>query len=157
MNVTADGAAYYEHVVRLLADLEDAETGPSGISAEARGRLRVDVPSPPARMILVPALPAFHARYTDIQIHMGVSDRMVDLIGDSVDCLARVGELSDQSLMAHRVGDLQFVGCAAPSYLKRVGLPSHPRALEDSHRIVGFLSSRMLCAVAQFLADTPAS
>lgn len=143
VNVTADGAAYYERVVRLLADMDDAETSLSSASEAPRGRLRVDVPSPLACMVLVPALPAFHARYPDIQLDMGASDRMVDLIGDQVDCVIRGGELVDQSLMARRVGDLQLSVCAAPSYLQRVGTPLHPRDLEDSHhRTVGFLSSR---------------
>jgi DNA-binding transcriptional LysR family regulator len=143
VNVTADGAAYYERVVRLLADMDDAETSLSSASALPRGRLRVDVPSPLARMILVPALPAFHARYPDIQIDMGVSDRMVDVIGENVDCVVRGGELTDQSLMARRVGDLQLGVCAAPGYLERAGTPAHPRELEDTHhRIVGFLWSR---------------
>jgi DNA-binding transcriptional LysR family regulator len=143
VNVTADGAVFYERVVRLLADLDDAETGLSGASVQPRGRLRVDVPSPLASMILVPALPEFHARYPDIQIDMGVSDRMVDIIGENVDCVVRGGELTDQSLMARRVGDLQLGVFAAPSYLARVGTPLHPRELEDSaHRIVGFLWAR---------------
>ncbi|WP_418116917.1 LysR substrate-binding domain-containing protein [Variovorax sp. 350MFTsu5.1] len=143
VGLTADGAAYYERVVRLLADMDDAETSLSGASASPRGRLRVDVPSPLARMILVPALPAFHARYPDIQLDMGVSDRMVDLIGENVDCVVRGGELTDQSLMARRVGDLQLGVYAAPSYLERAGAPSDPRELEDTHhRIVGILWSR---------------
>ncbi|RIJ03870.1 LysR family transcriptional regulator [Achromobacter sp. K91] len=143
VNVTADGAAYYERVLRLLADMDDAETSLSGASAVPRGRLRVDVPSPLARMILVPALPAFHAQYPDIQLDMGVSDRIVDLIGENVDCVVRGGELTDQSLMARRVGDLLLGVYAAPEYLKRAGTPAHPRELEDTHhRIVGFLWAR---------------
>lgn len=143
VNLTADGAVYYERVLRILGDLDDAETSLSSASAVPRGRLRVDVPSPLARMILLPALPAFHARYPDIQIDMGVSDRIVDLIGEKVDCVVRGGELTDQSLMARRVGDLQLGVYAAPSYLQRLGTPAHPRELEDSHhRIVGFLWAR---------------
>jgi DNA-binding transcriptional LysR family regulator len=143
VNLTADGAVYYERVLRLLDDLDDAETSLSSASTVPRGRLRVDVPSPLARMILLPALPAFHARYPDIQIDMGVSDRIVDLIGEKVDCVVRGGELTDQSLMARRIGDLQLGVYAAPSYLQRLGTPAHPRELEDSHhRIVGFLWAR---------------
>lgn len=143
VNVTADGAAYYERVIRLLADMDDAETSLSSASEAPRGRLRVDVPSPLARMILVPALPAFNARYPDIQLDMGVSDRIVDLIGENVDCVVRGGELTDQSLMARRVGDLRLGVYAAPGYLELAGTPSHPRELEDTHhRIVGFLWSR---------------
>lgn len=143
VNVTADGAVFYERVVRLLADMDDAETSLSSAATLPRGRLRVDVPSPLASMILVPALPAFHARYPDIQIDMGVSDRIVDMIGENVDCVVRGGEISDQSLMARRIGDLQLGVYAAPDYLERLGTPTHPRELEDSdHRIVGFLWAR---------------
>jgi len=143
VNVTADGAAYYERVVRLLADMDDAETSLSSASAAPRGRLRVDVPSPFARTILVPALPEFHARYPDIQLDLGVSDRRVDLIGENVDCVVRGGTITDQSLVARRVGDLQLGVHAAPSYLQRMGTPAHPRELEDTHhRIVGFLWAR---------------
>jgi DNA-binding transcriptional LysR family regulator len=140
LRVTEDGAAYYERVVRLLADLEDADTSLSSAAASPKGRLRVDVPSPIARLILVPALPAFHARYPEIQFHLGASDRMVNLISDNVDCVLRGGKLSDSSLMARRVGELPFGIYAAPSYLDRVGTPVHPKALEDTpHRTVGFL------------------
>jgi DNA-binding transcriptional LysR family regulator len=140
---TADGAAYYERVVRLLADIDDAETSLSSASASPKGKLRVDVPSPLASLILVPALPAFHARYPDIQLDLGVSDRMVDLIGETVDCVVRGGELTDQSLMARHVGDLKLGVYAAPAYLQRAGAPTHPGELEDSHhRIVGFRWAR---------------
>ncbi|RON24229.1 LysR family transcriptional regulator [Pseudomonas brassicacearum] len=143
VNVTADGAVYYERVLRLLADMDDAETSLSDASALPRGRLRVDVPSPLASLILVPALPAFYARYPDIQIDMGVSDRLVDIIDENVDCVVRGGELTDQSLIARRVGDLQLGVFASPDYLKRNSTPAHPQELEDSdHRIVGFLWAR---------------
>lgn len=143
LGVTLDGAVYYERVIRLLADMEDAENSLSSAAMTPRGRLRVDVPSPLARLILVPALPAFHARYPDIQIDMGVSDRVVDLIGDNVDCVLRGGQITDQSLIARHVGDLQIGVYVAPSYVERLGAPAHPRELQNTdHCIVGFLSSR---------------
>ncbi|RMU39708.1 LysR family transcriptional regulator [Pseudomonas avellanae] len=139
----AVGAVYYERVVRLLADMDDAETSLSSAASLPRGRLRVDVPSPLASMLLVPAMPAFHARYPDIQIDMGVSDRIVDLIGENVDCVVRGGEITDQSLMARHVGDLQLGVYVAPGYLQGMGTPAHPLDLENSsHRIVGYLWAR---------------
>jgi len=143
VNVTPDGAAYYESVLRLLADMDDAETSLSGAQASPRGRLRVDVPSPFASLILVPALPAFHASYPDIQLHLGVSDRVVDLIDENVDCVVRGGEIINQSLVARHAADLPLAVYAAPSYLERAGLPRHPSELEQTHhRIVGFSGSR---------------
>ncbi|MCP8633690.1 LysR family transcriptional regulator [Pseudomonas mosselii] len=140
VNVTADGAAYYERVVRLLVDMDDAETSLSSASMTPRGRLRVDVPSPLARMLLIPALPEFFARYPEIQLTVGVSDRIVDIIGENVDCVVRGGEITDQSLVARHVGDLQLGMYATPGYLQRLGTPVHPRELEEGqHKTIGFL------------------
>ena len=47
--------------------------------------------------------------------------------------------MTDQSLVARCVAELQVGVHAAPSHLQRVGTPSHPRELEyPEHRIVGF-------------------
>lgn len=143
VKITPDGAAYYDRVLCLLADMDDAETSLSGALASPRGRLRVDVPSPFASMILVPALPDFHAKYPDIQLHLGVSDRVVDLIDENVDCVVRGGEISKQSLVARHAADLPLAVYAAPSYLARAGHPDHPGELDlPHHRIVGFAGSR---------------
>lgn len=140
VNVTADGAAYYERVIRLLADIDDAETSLSSASTAPRGRLRVDVPSPLARLLLIPALPGFYARYPDIQLTLGVSDRIVDIIEENVDCVVRGGEITDQSLVARHVGDLKLGVYATPGYLQRAGTPLHPRELEEGpHRTIGYL------------------
>ena len=60
-----------------------------------------------------------------------------------MDCVVRGGEITDQSLIARRVGELRLGVYAAPNYLQRVGTPSHPHDLENTHhRIVGFVWSR---------------
>ncbi|MDX8121378.1 LysR substrate-binding domain-containing protein [Janthinobacterium sp. GMG2] len=139
VNVTADGAAYYERIVQVLDTLEEIETSLPHAAALPRGQLRVDVPSPFAALLLVPALPTFHALYPDIVLDMGASDRMVDVIADNVDCVIRGGDITDQSLMARKLADLPLGVYAAPAYLQRVGTPLHPLDLQDSaHRIVRF-------------------
>jgi DNA-binding transcriptional LysR family regulator len=139
VNVTTDGAAYYERVVRLLGELEDMESNFPHARMAPRGLLRVDVPSPLANIILVPAIPAFHARYPDIQLQVGASDRKVDLIDENVDCVVRGGEIKEAWLVARHVGDLQLGVYAAPSYLTHAGTPTHPDQLHDSsHRIVRY-------------------
>lgn len=143
VRLTAEGAAYYERAARLLSDLQAADASVSSATALPKGRLRVDVPSPFALTLLVPALPTFHARFPDIQLDLGVSDRRVDVIGDNVDCVLRGGDLPDSTLRARRIGELSLGVYAAPRYLARVGTPRHPRELEGNtpHRLVGFLSA----------------
>lgn len=142
VKVTPEGAAYYDRVARVLGDLQDADDVLAGDLAAPRGRLRIDVPSPFARLILMPALPAFNSRYPEIQIVMGVSDRNVDVIGENVDCVIRGGDITVPSLVARRVAELRLGVYAAPAYLRAHGTPAHPAELEQApHRMVGYLRS----------------
>ena len=140
VTVTPDGAAYYERTVRLLTDLDDIEASMTNARANPRGRLRIDVGTSVAQLLIIPHLAEFHARYPDIQVDLGVSDRTVDLIGDNVDCVIRGGELSDQSLVARRIGNLEFITVAAPAYLERKGTPTHPLEIEEKHASVIYFS-----------------
>jgi DNA-binding transcriptional LysR family regulator len=139
--VTSDGAAYYERAIRLLADLDDLDGNMSLSQARPKGRLRIDVSASLAMLVIIPALPAFHARYPDIQIDLGATDRPVDLVGENVDCVIRGGTIADQSLVARRIGDMNFITCAAPAYLDRYGEPQHPRELETTHYGIGYFSA----------------
>ncbi|MES2742929.1 MAG: LysR family transcriptional regulator [Pseudomonadota bacterium] len=141
VSVTADGAAYYERCLRILADVREAEESLSRTRLSPSGRLRVDAPTALAADLIIPALPDFFARYPDIVLELGCSDRQVDLIEEGVDCAIRGGMLGDSSLIARRVGILHFSTCAAPSYLARYGRPQHPHDLER-HRCVNYFSAR---------------
>jgi DNA-binding transcriptional LysR family regulator len=142
VSVTPDGAAYYERVLRLLNDIDELDGSMTSSQGRPSGRLRVDVAAAVAVLIIIPALPDFHARYPEIQLDLGVSDRPVDLIGENVDCVVRAGALTDQSMIARRIGAFHFVTCASPSYLQRYGEPRHPRDLDGTHHVVGYFKPR---------------
>lgn len=142
VGVTPDGAAYYERAVALLSDLDELDGSMTRSQATPSGRLRIDVPSSLALYALIPALPDFFARYPDIQLDIGVSDRPVDLLAENVDCAIRGGDLVDPTLIARRIGQVQLTLCAAPGYIQQYGMPEHPRDLETGHRIIGYFSAR---------------
>ncbi|WP_421698024.1 LysR substrate-binding domain-containing protein [Ancylobacter sp.] len=140
--VTPDGAAYYERAVALLSDLDELDGSMTRSQASPAGRLRVDVPSSLALYALIPALPDFFARYPDIQLDLGVTDRPVDLLAENVDCAIRGGERLDPTLIARRIGTLPLMHYASPAYIARHGLPEHPRDLAQGHRVIGYFSAR---------------
>jgi LysR family transcriptional regulator for bpeEF and oprC len=142
VTVTPDGAAYYERTTRLLNDLDDIEASMSNARVNPSGRLRVDVGTSIARLIVIPALPDFYERYPDIQLDLGVSDRPVDIVSDNVDCVIRGGDLLEQSLVARRVGNVPLLTVASPAYIRRHGVPTHPSELEGKHTTVNYFSSR---------------
>lgn len=141
VSVTADGAAYYERCLRILADVRDTEESLSRTRASPSGRLRVDVPTGLGRHLIIPALPQFFERYPDIALEIGCGDRLVDLIEEGVDCAVRGGNLPDSALIARRVGALHLQTCAAPAYLARHGRPVHPNDLLQ-HRCVNYFSAK---------------
>ncbi|KHJ66938.1 LysR family transcriptional regulator [Pantoea rodasii] len=142
VTVTPEGRDYYEKAMRIVRDLEDIDSACNAESGTPRGYLRIDVGGSTARDVLIPLLPDFVARYPEIRLDLGVSDRAVDLISDSVDCVIRGGPLSDSSLVARHLGDAEMITCAAARYLKTYGVPAYPQELKNGHRLVSYQSSQ---------------
>jgi DNA-binding transcriptional LysR family regulator len=139
VGLTPDGEALLDRASALIADMEDIEQQfrPSGRAIV--GRLRVDVPSRIARLLMAPALPAFLAQYPQIGVELGSSDRVIDLVQEGVDCALRVGNLTPSSLVARAVGEFEMVNCASPEYLQRHGTPVGPADLPH-HLAVDYVS-----------------
>lgn len=138
VRATLDGEAYHQRCLALLADLEDAEAAFGG--GNPKGPLRVDMVGAVARHFVLPHLPAFLARYPEIELYLSEGERLVDLVREGIDCVVRSGALQDSDMIARRLALLDEVTCAAPSYIARFGMPDTIEALA-SHRIVGFHSS----------------
>ncbi|MBN3789145.1 LysR family transcriptional regulator [Burkholderia sp. Ac-20353] len=123
LSLTEDGQAYYERCVAVLCEIDDMEASMSHSRSAPRGRLKVSLPPAMAKQIVVPALPAFLAAHPDITVELGVTDRQIDLVGEGVDCVVRVGALDDSGMIAKRIGSLTTCTCASPAYLERHGVP----------------------------------
>lgn len=139
--LTHEGELYLARCRKLLDELDDADAMFAGPGSRPTGVVRVDLPERMANLTLIPALPDFFARFPDIRIRLGASARLVDLVGEGVDCAIRAGALPDSSLVARRVGEMRQINCAAPAYLAKHGTPSRPEDLAD-HVAVGYFSSR---------------
>ena len=141
VNTTADGDAYYQRCVRLLADLEETESAFSHSLLNPRGKLRINLQGSLGKYFVVPTLPGFSAKYPLIELEVGMSDRLVDLVREGVDCVLRGGELRDSSLIAKRVALMTQITCASCGYLQKHGVPE---TLDDlpAHLAVNYFSSQ---------------
>lgn len=137
---TSDGEVYYNHCVRLLADLDAVEADFREAAVVPRGRLRIDVASSLARRVLIPALPAFIARYPDVELDIGTSDRFIDLVQEGVDCVLRGGELPDSTMVGRRVANLAQATVASADYIARHGVPQTLADLQHGHVAVNWAS-----------------
>ncbi len=136
---TDEGEGYYRHCVAVLGEMDAVEVALQG--RVATGMLRVNTSAQFARTWLLPALPGFLAKHPGLQFHLSEGDRLVNLVGEGVDCVIRGGETGQGDLMVRRLGTLPEITCASLDYLARHGEPRSPDEL-DGHEMVGFVSSR---------------
>lgn len=138
---TPDGLAFYEHCIRLVADMDEAEDLFRRERGHVQGVLRVSLPARIGRLIVAPALPEFVAAHPGIKLELGVTDRPVNLTEEGLDCVLRVGVLHDSGLIARRMGQMTLLNVASPAYLARHGVPRTPADLvRDGHLAVRYMS-----------------
>lgn len=136
-NLTEVGRRYYERCRRILHEVDDAELEAHAARDTPRGMLRVSAPVSFGSMRLAPALGEFLDRHPAIEIELMLEDGIVDLVGGGYDAAFRIGTLPDSGLVARRLAPYRMSICAAPAYLKRMGIP---RTLDDlsAHHCLGF-------------------
>jgi DNA-binding transcriptional LysR family regulator len=138
VTLTPEGSAYHTRMSRVLDQWLEAESDMAVSRSRPSGRVRVDMGTTIATLLVIPALRDFHERYPDIQIDIGASDRTADLASESIDCVIRGGHLPDSAMIARGLGSLEFVTCATPAYLAAHGTPNHPAELEEGHTLVRY-------------------
>lgn len=129
ISLTHEGSAFLEDCQRVLADLANAEASVSAGGVKASGHLRITAPAGFGRRHVAPLVPAFLSRHPDVSLSLNLSDRIVDIVNEGVDCAVRVGDLPDSTLVSVRLAENRRLCVATPAYLKRAGTPKHPSEL----------------------------
>lgn len=136
LTLTDDGRAFYEHALRALEAVGEAENAVGRRQAKPTGTLRLAVPVVLGRRHIVPRLARFLARYPEVTIDLAMNDGFVDLVEQGIDLAIRVGEITDQSLVARKIGMVRRLTVASPAYLKANGSPRTPDDLKRHDCIV---------------------
>jgi DNA-binding transcriptional LysR family regulator len=129
ITLTHEGSAFLENCQRLLSDLTAAESGVSAGGARASGHLRITAPAGFGRRHVAPLVPTYLAEHPDVRVSLNLSDRVVDIVHEGVDCAVRVGDLPDSSLVSVRLADNRRLCVATPAYIAKAGVPHHPEDL----------------------------
>ncbi|MEY4764633.1 MAG: hypothetical protein RI907_1306 [Pseudomonadota bacterium] len=129
ISLTHEGSAFLEDCQRLIADFNSAEASVSEGGVKASGHLRITAPAGFGRRHVAPLVPTFLTRHPDVTLSLDLSDRMVDLVNEGIDCGIRVGNLPDSSLVSVRLADNRRLCVASPAYLARMGAPHTPADL----------------------------
>lgn len=126
LNLTETGHRFYELSVRVLADMEEAESAVLQEHGELRGTLRVALPLAFGVRQMGEPIAEFSRRHPQLRFDLDLNDRRVDLIEEGMDLAVRIGRLADSTLIARRLFDARTVVCGSPDYFDRHGTPQTP-------------------------------
>lgn len=139
-SLTEDGMLFYQHCLRVMAELDQAEDALARGRSEVRGRLRITMPGLLGRNCIAPLLFTLAQRHPQLQLDLSFTDRRVDLIEDGIDLAIRSGVLADNSDYQTRpLGMQHMVLCATRDYLGQRG---HPANLEELVKFDGIIYGR---------------
>ncbi|MBV5325615.1 MAG: LysR family transcriptional regulator, partial [Rhodospirillaceae bacterium] len=129
VNPTEEGAAFYQHCLSILNELEQVENLLSQRTDEPRGPIKVSLPVAFGRRYVAPHIGAFLTRYPQMQVRLQLTDRFSDLIQERIDLAIRIGVLEDSSAIVRNLATDRRVIVAAPAYLDARGIPQAPEHL----------------------------
>ncbi|MBN6149276.1 LysR family transcriptional regulator [Xanthomonas sp. AmX2] len=127
--LTAEGADFYQSCLRVLAELDEAESRAASHRAEVSGLLRVSLPVTFGRRWVMPVLCGLARLHPKLVLDVRFTDRAVDLLEEHIDLVVRLGDPGNSaSLSSRHLGDQRSVVCGAPAYFAERGVPA---SIED--------------------------
>lgn len=129
LGLTEAGALYHERALRIIAEVEEANSAVSELDETPRGTLRLNVPVVFGRRYIAPWMREFLDANPNVRIELNVTDHYVDLIEEGADLSIRIGQTSQQSLILRKLATIDRVLCASTDYVACHGRPTHPRDL----------------------------
>ena len=133
--LTEEGALLHARVLRILDEIEQAESLLSHSRHDISGLLRVTAPGEFGRQHIVPIVADFQRQHPKLAVQLDLSDTVLNLLASGHDLAIRFGSLEDSTLIARQLAPNYRVACAAPAYLAMYGTPSQPADLAQ-HRCI---------------------
>ena len=137
---TEEGRRYLAQCRQVLAAVAESEQALAHEAGEPSGHLTITAPVLYGQMYIAPAVTAFVQRYREMRVSLLLLDRVADLLEEGFDLGVRIGILENSSLVARPLATVRRVVVASPGWLRRHGIPRHPRQLRDVN-CVRFLGS----------------
>jgi DNA-binding transcriptional LysR family regulator len=137
VRATSEGRAIYASVSEAVGTLERAAHALEPASRRPKGVLRVTAPPDIGNTFLADVAVAFAERYPLVQVDVALANRVVNLVDEGFDVAVRAAlRLTDSTLVAKKLGNVEHALYASPRYIERFGSPSSPAELGDHSCIV---------------------
>lgn len=128
------GQAFLRDCVELVGRTNEVVDQMREVTTSPTGRLRVHALPGFVLGHLAQVLQRFQERYPQIVLDMIVNDAAIDPVKEGFDCALQIFPPRSEELVSKKLFPVRRVFCATPEYVRRHGLPRHPRDLLG-HRI----------------------
>jgi DNA-binding transcriptional LysR family regulator len=136
LRVTDLGRAFHDQCARGLDAIEDAHDLVASHQERVAGTVRLST-APNLGQLLLGVIADVQIAHPEVRALLVETERRLDLRHDDIDLFVRVGEVSDDRLVARQLGVYPHVLVASKEYIARAGTPATPEDLE-SHTLVVF-------------------
>jgi len=126
LSPTEEGAHLLIDIEPALDAIEASEQWLAVGRNEPVGTLRASAPISFGRRCVAPVPGQLALRYPRLAVSLELDDRVVDIVGEGLDVVIRIGGLADSSAIMRKLADNRRVLVAAPLYLNRAGRPVTP-------------------------------
>lgn len=131
VRVTPAGRRYYDDCREILDKVAQAEARLDDEDNETAGIIRLSASTSFGRTFLKKFISNYSMQYPDVQIHLQITEKLIDLATDDIDLAFRISPLRDMSFKARIFHPVKRFICASPSYFEKHGVPTSPQALDD--------------------------
>jgi DNA-binding transcriptional LysR family regulator len=104
VTLTDEGHAFYERCADIRRNIDAAEELVVSFGDHPKGLSRIATTVAFGKAQVLPALPAFMARFPDVKLSVDLSDRKLDYAQDQIDIAVQFTEqIDDQALFARKI------------------------------------------------------
>lgn len=140
LSVTQAGEAFFQRCVKALDEIVGGVSEIENVKAEPEGLLKITTVADVGHTLLPPIINGYLKKYPKMKVELVLTSRIVDLVGEGVDLAIRIGKLKDSTMMSKQFRESKGGLWATPAYIKKYGMPSHPRDLKK-HSFIKFSDS----------------
>jgi len=137
VSLTEEGRIFYQHCRSVLDGLDAAERAITNLQSKPQGKIKLTAPVTYGEKQILPLVNDFLKQYSDVEVSAYLSNQRIDLVEDGYDLAIRLGNLSDSSMMAKKLGERSNFVCASPLYLRKHGIPHSVSELNKHSCLLG--------------------
>ena len=134
--LTDAGHGLFRQCQETLRKIDDYVTDRRNIETGPFGTLRVQAPQEYSRFVLAPLASRFVHDHPGVRVHLSAVAESNVAVEEGFDVVIAAQKPQLPGIIAHDLGSVRHVICAAPDYFRRFGRPKTPQDLREHNCLI---------------------